>query len=116
MFLVVSLKNPSKKITLFEILNDNIQSIRLFESMNDVKNCHKNYYIWTYSIKADGWAEMNRVVNTDPSYGGTTLQEIISEPMDKVTLELDNEFLYQNKNVADIIRDLKLSLILIKKD
>ena len=112
MFLVVSLKKPSTMITLFEILNDNIQSIRLFESMNDVKNCHRNYYIWIHSIKYTGWAEMSRVVDTDPSYGGNTLQEIISEPMDKVTLELDNEFLYQNKNVADVIRDLKLSLII----
>lgn len=65
MFLVVSLKKPSTMITLFEILNDNIQSIRLFESMNDVKNCHRNYYIWIHSIKYTGWAEMSRVVDTD---------------------------------------------------
>jgi hypothetical protein len=63
-------------------------------------------------MKDKGWAKMNRVVNTNPAYGGTTLKDMIQEPMDKVTLELDNELLYQNKNVADIIRDLKLSLII----
>ena len=112
MFLVVSLKEPSTNNSLFEILNDNIQSARLFDSMNDIKNSHRNYYIWVYSMKDKGWAKMNRVVNTNPSYGGTTLKDMIQEPMDKVTLELDNELLYQNKNVADIIRDLKLSLII----
>ena len=105
MFLVVNLKEP-------EILNDNVQYARLFESMSDIKNSHRNYYIWVYSMKDKGWAKMNRVVNTNPSYGGTTLKDMIQEPMDKVTLELDNELLYQNKNVADIIRDLKLSLII----
>lgn len=112
MFLVVSLKDPSSNNSLFKILNDNIKSVRLFDSMNDVKNSHRNYYIWTYSMKDKGWAKMNRVVNTDPSCGKTTLKEIISEPMDKVTLELDNEFLYKNKNLDSIIRDLKLSLII----
>lgn len=81
------------------------------ESMNDIKNCHRNYYIWVYSMKDKGWAKMNRVVN-NPSYGGTTLKDMIQEPMDKVVLELDNDFLYKEKNVAGIIRDLKLSLII----
>jgi len=112
MFLVISLKQHSNSYSLFDVLNDNIESVRQFDSMNDVKNSHRNYYIWVYSMKDKGWAKMNRVVNTDPTYGGTTLKEMISEPMDKITLELDNEFLYKNKNVADIIRDLKLSLII----
>lgn len=112
MFLVVSLKEPSTSHHLFDILNDNIQSIRYFESVNDIKNCHRNYYIWVYSMKDIGWCKMNRVVNTNPSWGGTTLKDMIQEPMDKVLLELDNDFLYKNKNVSDIIRDLKLSLII----
>jgi len=112
MFLVISLKEASTHFSLFDILNDNIQSVRHFESMNDIKNCHRNYYIWVYSMKDKGWAKMNRVVKTNPAYGGTTLKDMINEPMDKVVLELDNDFLYKEKDVADIIRDLKLSLII----
>ena len=51
MFLVVSLKQPSTSYSLFDILNDNIQSIRHYDSMNDIKNNHNNYYIWVYSMK-----------------------------------------------------------------
>jgi len=112
MFLVISLKEPSTSSSLFEIINENVQSITHFETIHDIKNYHRNYYILVYSMMAKGWSRMHRVVNTDPTCGETTLKEIIEEPMDKLVLELDNDFLYKNENVSDIIRDMKLSLII----